>query len=79
MLAYGILMLCDICYSDWFNKEADWPIAGRQRLGRTGIKGEHDEGEESWEQQGDTELGDEFQMLRKGTESLGRISGRNMD
>ena len=58
----------NICHCDWFNKEADWPIAGQDKVGgepnrMLGSKKEKSEGVASRSR----ERQDEFAILQKGT------------
>lgn len=70
------------CHCGWFNKEADWPIAGQVEVRwdwKTKREHKEEEEEESQESQGDArEAGDELAILRKGTEPHGRVQISNM-
>ena len=62
----------NICRGDWFNKKADWPIAGQVEV-RQDQQTETGKKKSLRGHEGDAgEVGDKLAVVRKGTEPHGR-------
>ena len=68
----NILLPCvDTCHCDWFNKEADWPIAGQDKV-RQASQTENAGRKKCRVASRYKEKQDGHAILRKGTKSCGK-------
>ena len=73
-MKYSFTLCLNVCRGDWFNKEADWPIAGQVE-----VRWDWQTKTEHWEEEGKSlrshrEKQDELAELKKGS-----VTWQNID